>query len=460
MGKNSSLIRIGLLSLLSMVIGWVLYDNFGWELSIAFLFLVALLYALTQFLSFRTTKVVDHSTSIRSAEEIEKIVKAIKTKADSVKISQPEKGSDQTEKVSREEFYTPDETEKGEKLSGFNPSVFTDFKKSLQQQESSQTDTVTETQKEGLIVNLSSSAKSKSRRRVSQIMEADGTRPQEGAVNQLFEDVAEPLDERSKSDFRKVPDQQKTASPAPAAHVEEADLIELEEVQMEPTPQRENIPPPMARETLTSKDFEISEEEVEKEDGVLLFAAQKADESRNYEDGLKLLSSWYKQIDSRAVREHDPELIFLKGKFELKREQWDNAVTTWKKLFDGYLKQGESSFVTTLEEITDQFIETSKQEFAVPFLITLLNEYRKKNNRPLMDKIYCEIEKGYKAQQDWQQLIKTYQNHLQIRKVMDDIPGQFELLDLLGKLMYDQGDELGSKVCYEQSVELSMKATT
>jgi hypothetical protein len=67
-----------------------------------------------------------------------------------------------------------------------------------------------------------------------------------------------------------------------------------------------------------------------------------------------------------------------------------------------------------------------------------------------MDTIYQEIEAAYRQMEDWPRLIQTLQNHLSIRKTLKDHTGQLDLLDHLGKLLYDQGDAASSKKCYER----------
>ena len=56
--------------------------------------------------------------------------------------------------------------------------------------------------------------------------------------------------------------------------------------------------------------------------------------------------------------------------------------------------------------------------------------------------------------EDWPRLIQTYQNHLSIKKMLNDHQGQLEIYDHLGKLQYDQGDAEGSKLSYEESMSI------
>ena len=83
-------------------------------------------------------------------------------------------------------------------------------------------------------------------------------------------------------------------------------------------------------------------------------------------------------------------------------------------------------------------------------MFTALNEYRQLHDHFKMDVLYDEIEIAYRQSEDWPRLIQTYQNHLSIKKVLKDYVGQLDLLDHLGKLLYDQGEEDKSRKCYEQ----------
>jgi len=107
-----------------------------------------------------------------------------------------------------------------------------------------------------------------------------------------------------------------------------------------------------------------------------------------------------------------------------------------------------------LERAIEIFKKEKKYSLALPFLFSVLNEYRQFGNHKRMDEIYNEIEQGYRDQQDWKRLIKTYQNHLTIKKLLKDFKGQLKLLDHLGKLYYDQKNADGSKECYEQSIAI------
>ena len=77
-----------------------------------------------------------------------------------------------------------------------------------------------------------------------------------------------------------------------------------------------------------------------------------------------------------------------------------------------------------------------------------------------MDEIYQEIETAYEQMKDWPRLTQTYQNHLSIKNSLKDYEGQLELLDLLGKLLFDQGDAEGSRKCYEQRLAIENRLSS
>lgn len=176
---------------------------------------------------------------------------------------------------------------------------------------------------------------------------------------------------------------------------------------------------------------------------------------KNYKDALGTILPYYESCEQDDAREiKDKEVIRLKGECEFELGEHLTASKSWQELFNNYMKPKDKDFLPLLEGIMERFSREKKQQYAVQFYFTALNEYRQLRNTKRMDDIYGEIEVAYNSMEDWPRLIQTYQNHLTIKKIIKDYKGQIVLLDHLGKLQYDQGDAAGSKASYQQSIAI------
>lgn len=256
-------------------------------------------------------------------------------------------------------------------------------------------------------------------------------------IGSLFDDVQEPL--ANAENEAVVPDKprEKTIEPPPVIEPEEAE-------------------PLMAHEVLTSDDLQADEaEDIQDEAELILSVAQKQYQAGEYKDSISTVNQFLgesltKLSDTTFVQ----KLIQLKGDSEFQLKQYDKASKTWHEIFQKHLTKKESGFIPLLEETIAKFKKVNQQQYSVHFLFTALNEYRQSQNLQKMDETYGDIEDGYHQQEDWKRLIQTYQNHLTIKKTLNDFAGQLDILDHLGKMLYDQGDAEGSRKCYEQRLAI------
>ena len=364
------------------------------EINITVGLLVSLLLSQLFFISNRTRirKRGDHSTVTKAAT----LIKALNTESRLAKTEQDNKKID--------------------------PGLFTKFQENLKQTQ--QPDRVKPVVKkdEGVVVSISSQGKkavSPDPKTKPSSAKHVGKIPTE-PIGDLFDDIEEP---------------EATASSG----------------RVDPKPISRQPRPLLANEILTGDDLKPGRGEPREEAEVVLTMAKNEFEKHNYKETLSIIGQFLRKGEPQiADSDLAKELVRLKGDCEFAMEKYDFASKTWQELFKRFVPKSDSSFLPILEELIQKYLDKGQQKHAVHFLFTALNEYRQQQNFVSMDTIYQEIEAAYRQMEDWPRLIQTLQNHLSIRKTLKDHTGQLDLLDHLGKLLYDQGDAASSKKCYER----------
>jgi len=261
------------------------------------------------------------------------------------------------------------------------------------------------------------------------------------SIGSLFDDIQEPL-----ADIEEVKSAPKKKK--------------IDKIESPPEISPDDSEPIMAHEVLTSEDLQPDEEDARDEAELVLSVAQKQYENGEFKEGIETTSLFLSgSLTKLSKPKYLQKLVQLKGECEFQLQQYDGASKTWHEIFQKFMKKDEPEFLPLLEETIDKFKNAGKQQYAVHFLFTALNEYRQVQNLPKMDETYLTIEDAYNQQEDWKRLIQTYQNHLTIKRTLKDHKGQLDILDHLGKMLYDQGDAEGSRKCYEQrlAIETQMK---
>ncbi|MBU2512956.1 hypothetical protein KJ966_16580 [bacterium] len=209
--------------------------------------------------------------------------------------------------------------------------------------------------------------------------------------------------------------------------------------------------PIISNEFLTSEDLEIDSGGTAEGIELALLAATHEFKQGNYENSLATIRQFLQDNEDKpTASEQMRRLVELKGENEFELEQYNRASKTLQTIFSRFITKNSPDFLLLLETYIKKFTEKNKHKHAVHFMFTALNEYRQIHDHVKMDQVYEEIETAYRELEDWPRLIQTLQNHLTIRKALKDFKGQLELLDHLGKLLYDQGEEDKSRKCYEQ----------
>ncbi|MBT4288826.1 MAG: hypothetical protein HOD92_15980 [Deltaproteobacteria bacterium] len=214
-------------------------------------------------------------------------------------------------------------------------------------------------------------------------------------------------------------------------------------------------PPLVSNEVLSSKDFNKDFKVLENEAEMIFNSAEKAYRDGNFEDALSSIMRWFQSnYKYNTKASHNKDLAKLKADCEFSLLRYQTAAESYQDYFKRFCKPSDDEYLSVLDEIIDNFSLSIQQKHAIQFMFTALNEHRQTGNQIRMDGIYKEIEQAYRQMEDWPRLIQTYQNHLSIKKMLNDHQGQLEIYDHLGKLQYDQGDAEGSKLSYEESMSI------
>ncbi len=156
----------------------------------------------------------------------------------------------------------------------------------------------------------------------------------------------------------------------------------------------------------------------------------------------------------------EKEKILIRQVLEMKAqaffglEDYHSHQTTIEELLKDYYKKGSKGYLKQLEKVMDRFIKAEKPALALPYLLTALVEYGVADDQKRLDVAYYHIEAAYRALEEPENLTKTLQNHLGVKANLGLKEEQLPLLDQLGKLLFDAGDQEGSRKCYEQVVEI------
>jgi tetratricopeptide (TPR) repeat protein len=261
-------------------------------------------------------------------------------------------------------------------------------------------------------------------------------------IDRLFDDVLDPIEEAPSAQNRIKPARKTTPRSAIESEFNEPPVATSVSV---------GPPPLVSHEVLTSEDLIPDHNELPDEGEFIVSVARQHFEKGDYSACLSAVRQFLDDpLNIKMAPSLKRKLIQLQGESEFNLNMPEKAAKTWQSLFRGLVQREDDGFLNLLEDLIDKFIRKNLQQHAVHFLFTALNEYRQAQDFQKMDQIYEEIETAYEQTEDWGRLIQTYQNHLTIKKTLKDLDGQLELLDHLGKLLYDQGDAEGSKKCYEQ----------
>ena len=226
-------------------------------------------------------------------------------------------------------------------------------------------------------------------------------------------------------------------------------------------PQQETggaVPPMATNETLEFHDLDQDEVGEEKIAGLQLKSAQKAFREKQFEKAAGIAQDWLKG-EGKKTLDLKESLPFI----ELVSNSWwalhdyTAHLKFWETIFGSRVPKSSKEYLPLLEERIDEYVKAGLEAKAIPFLLTALSAYKAQADYIRMDSCYQSLEKAYRTLGEEKALAQCLDGHLGIKRQVKDFTGQLEILNELGKLMFDQGDQAGSKRCYEESLVIKQQ---
>lgn len=197
-----------------------------------------------------------------------------------------------------------------------------------------------------------------------------------------------------------------------------------------------------------------SPEEKSAEAAALLKMAQTAFQAGHVSEAKAGLDNFFS-----IQQELDPpphwEVQYLSAQVYLRLGDIAQALSSFSEMTQNGLEPSHPDYANILESITTSLEEYQLYEEVLPFLYDLLNYYRQQLlDRVQMDRIYERLERALEELGDDERLIRTYKNHLEIKRILKDQFGESQLLDALGNRHYKMGDKELSRKYYEENLHL------
>ena len=198
------------------------------------------------------------------------------------------------------------------------------------------------------------------------------------------------------------------------------------------------------------------EEQIAEAQALLKFAQQTFDSLQFHESEITLKSHLMALEELTMPPSFDA--LMLQGKLEILHERPQMASQTFQKMLSQIENHGPK-YQDVLEDIIQIFENKNYFSETLPYLYSLLNEARNSLDRVKMDLIYERIEHVLEVTGEQEKLMRTYQNHLEIRRILKDREGESRLLDALGTYHYKYGNKELSQKFYEEHMQLKAVMT-
>ena len=202
---------------------------------------------------------------------------------------------------------------------------------------------------------------------------------------------------------------------------------------------------------------EVSRDEQIAEAQALLRFAQQTFDSLQFHEAELTLKSHLVALEELAMPPSF-EALMLKGQLEILNEKPQMAAQTFQSMLAQVENHG-LKYQKVLEAIIEFFENKNYFSEALPYLYHLLNEARHDLDRVKMDLIYEKIEYALEVTGEQERLMRTYQNHLEIKRILKDREGEIRLLDALGTYHYKYGNKELSQEFYEAQIQLKAVMT-
>ncbi len=162
----------------------------------------------------------------------------------------------------------------------------------------------------------------------------------------------------------------------------------------------------------------------------------------------------YFLIQREMRQKIDWEVQYLYAQICLKLGDISTANNYFSKITKDGLTSTHPDYCKILEAMTMSLEEHQMYEATLPLLYDLLNYYRQQLDRAQMDATYERLEKALEELGDDERLIRTFKNHLEIKRILKDRYGESRLLDLIGNRYYKMGEKELSRKYYEDNLHL------
>ena len=196
-----------------------------------------------------------------------------------------------------------------------------------------------------------------------------------------------------------------------------------------------------------------SSEDYEAESKALLQMAESAYAAKQWSSVYESLQNYFQAL---AQMNEEPT-VRTRYMFILSCLQVDNLASIGDHLQPLLRDQTfvkDPDYPLILEEMSQGLEKKQEYSFALLSLQSLLNHHRQQLNRIEMDQVYLRIEKALEMLGEGGRLIKVYENHLEIKRILKDRLGEIELLDAIGTQFYKMGNKEKSREYYEESLQL------
>jgi len=490
------IVMLLLKTLLFAAFGFVTYFTFEPEQAIGIILLVALVIAQLWFLSGRIRPKSAAAPSPIDASRTAQVIQnlAVQSKAQRKQIlnqaQRATKAAAQKAPVKQAKPAPKPQKADLPDAAGIDPSLFSKFQQSLDQTEPDEPlAVITEEDTAEVVVNLSKSVpKAKAEKQAPNTPEPVVPKPVSQAVKPKMRNpyagsaLAKPA--------AKKPAAPKPSIPTPPSK-EAQDNHLLDQVPSEPLgdlfehldegagakkkaattitpkprrPQQDTASgksPLVANETLSLKGFDELGEPEQQISSLQLKSAEKALREKQYPQAAQIAEDWLRGEgkSSKNLKEALP-FVDVATKAWWEQKDYPSHLKLWEFVFSSIVPKNSKEYLPLLEERIDEYVKINLEEQAVPFLLTALSVYKAQEDHLRMEGVYLSLEKAYGRLKDDKALAQCLNGHLGVKRALKDYPGQLELLDELGKRLYDQGDQQGSRQCYEESLVVKQQMQT
>ena len=128
--------------------------------------------------------------------------------------------------------------------------------------------------------------------------------------------------------------------------------------------------------------------------------------------------------------------------------------------FDKLLQFGWPLEVERAAPLADFLLEGVAGDTAtlrVSMFLKIMAKLRESGLRQAMDGLYSLVREAQEEAGNETRLLQFLKNHLQIRRVLNDLPGQLELIDLIGQRCYKLGLTEEAREYYEMGLQLKQR---